>query len=60
MSLDKFKNMVFELYKRETRSPPNYSLIKNGFEYIDLRKDGVIDLNEWSKSFTLAEVRRNI
>lgn len=56
MTLDKFKNMVNELYMRETRSFPNFSLIKNAFEYLDLRKDGVIDLNEWSKSFTMAEV----
>ena len=56
MTLDKFKNMVNELYMRETRSFPNFSLIKNAFEYLDLRKDGVIDLNEWSKSLTMAEV----
>ena len=47
--------MVHELYEKETRNPPNYSIIKNCFEFIDLRKDGVIDLNEWSKSFTNSE-----
>ena len=56
MTLDKFKNMINELYIKETRTLPNFSIIKNAFEYLDLRKDGVIDLNEWSKSFTMAEV----
>lgn len=59
MTLDKFKNMVNELYTKETRAVPNFSIIKNAFEYIDLRKDGIIDLNEWSKSFALAEVSHN-
>lgn len=48
--------MVHELYEKETRNKPNFSMIKNAFEYLDLRKDGVIDLNEWSKSFSLSEV----
>ena len=56
MTLDKFKNMINEIYLKETRSLPNFSIIKNAFEFIDLRKDGVIDLNEWSKSFTMSEV----
>lgn len=55
MTLDRFKNIVNELYEKEKRSPPNYSIIKNCFEYIDLRKDNVIDINEWSKSFSNSE-----
>lgn len=56
MTLEKYKNMVYELYKKESRTLPNYSIIKNSFEFLDLRKDGVLDINEWSKSFTLAQV----
>lgn len=56
MNIEKFKNMVNDLYIKETRPVPNFALIKNSFEYLDLRKDGVIDLNEWSKSFALSNV----
>ena len=28
---------------------PNFTLIKNAFDTIDLRKDGMIDINEWCK-----------
>lgn len=30
---------------------PPYSIIKDMFEYIDKRKDGIIDMNEWMDVF---------
>lgn len=30
---------------------PTYSIIKDLFDTIDIRKDGVIDLNEWEQTF---------
>jgi hypothetical protein len=35
---------------------PNFTLLKSVFEYIDLRKDGVLDINEWLKSMSTIEV----
>jgi Ca2+-binding EF-hand superfamily protein len=39
------------MYKKEQRQQPNFTQIKTAFDIIDLRKDGMIDLNEWTKSF---------
>jgi hypothetical protein len=39
------------MYNREEAKLPNFTLIKNSFDEIDLRKDGVIDMNEWCKAF---------
>ena len=53
MDLDTFKKIVIDVYKREDRSlpPPPYSLIKSMYDYIDIRKDSLIDINEWNKTF---------
>ena len=51
MDFDKFKNIVFDMYKRNEVKKPNFTLIKNAFDTIDLRKDGIIDMNEWCIAF---------
>jgi Ca2+-binding EF-hand superfamily protein len=56
MDLIKFKNIICDLFKRETRSTPNFALIKNAFDYIDIKKDGLIDINEWSRAFAMTKV----
>ena len=30
---------------------PTYLVVKDMFDTIDIRKDGIIDLNEWQQSF---------
>ena len=53
IDFETFKNIILDLYKRELRtfSSPPYSLIKSMYDYIDIRKDGIIDMNEWCKIF---------
>ena len=53
MDFEAFKKIVIDIYKRELRSfsLPPYSLIKSMYDYIDIRKDGIIDINEWRKIF---------
>ena len=53
LNFDKFKKIVYDLYKRDNRSysPPPYSVLKCMYDYIDIRKDGLIDINEWCKTF---------
>ena len=53
IDFDKFKKIMIDLYKRDKRSYPlpPYSILKSMYDYIDIRKDGVIDMNEWSKTF---------
>ena len=53
IDFDKFKKIIIDLYKRDGRSYPlpPYSILKSMYDFIDIRKDGIIDINEWSKTF---------
>ena len=53
IDFQKYRNMIIDLYTRNEQEVPNFALIKNTFDTIDLRKDGIIDYNEWSKSFSM-------
>ena len=53
LDFQKYRNLIVDLYKRNEQEIPNFALIKNTFDTIDLRKDGIIDYNEWSKSFSM-------
>ena len=43
--------LIKDCSKREEREMPNFTLIKNSFDAIDLRKDGIIDRIEWCRAF---------
>lgn len=43
--------MINHLYSSLKKDLPNYPIIKDLFDQIDIRKDGIIDFNEWSKTF---------
>ena len=51
MDFEKYRAIVTEIYKREDRPMPNFALLKNTYDYIDLRKDGMIDMVEWTNAF---------
>ena len=53
IDFQKYRNLIVDLYKRNEQEIPNFTLIKNTFDTIDLRKDGIIDYNEWLKSFSM-------
>ena len=55
MDFDKFKKIVHDVYTRESKPTPTYPVLKYIYDFIDVRKDGVIDLNEWSKVFATSE-----
>ena len=55
IDFDIFKKIIYDLYKRELKSSPSYSVLKYVYDYIDIRKDGLIDLNEWNQIFSRAE-----
>ena len=42
IDFNKFKGIIIGLYTKEKKPIPNYVVLKNCYEYIDLRKDGVI------------------
>ena len=49
--------MVAEIFSREEKEIPSIKNIKQAYEYIDLRKDGFIDIKEWSKVIGGMEVK---
>ena len=53
IDFQKYRNMLIDLYKKNEQEVPNFSLIKSTFDFIDLRKDGIIDYSEWNKAFSM-------
>ena len=51
IDFDRYKNIIYDMYNREEKELPNFTLIKNSFDAIDLRKDGIIDRMEWCRAF---------
>ena len=49
IDFENFKNIIYDMYTKNEQPLPNFTLIKNAFDTIDLRKDGMIDINEWCK-----------
>ena len=51
IDFDRYKNIIYDMYNRDEKEIPNFTLIKNSFDAIDIRKDGIIDRIEWSRAF---------
>ena len=51
LDFNEYKSLICDLFTREKKELPNFTLLKNSFDYLDLRKDGEIDMNEWLRSF---------
>ncbi len=51
IDFEQFKNIIYDMYYRNEQTFPNFTQIKNAFDACDLRKDGLIDINEWCKAF---------
>ena len=47
----KFKTIIGEMYSRENQKLPTFALVKNAYDTLDLRKDGIIDIKEWCIAF---------
>lgn len=43
--------MVIKAYELAGEKVPAYPVIKDLFDSIDIRKDGIIDINEWQQTF---------
>ena len=56
MDFETFKRMLTDVYNKDNRQTPNYTQMKIAFDVIDLRKDGMIDMNEWVKTFSSVNI----
>jgi hypothetical protein len=51
LSYQDFSKMVLKLYELAGEKQISYPIIKDLFDTVDIRKDGIIDMNEWYQSF---------
>ena len=51
MTYQEFSKLVMKLHQLGEEKPLPYPIIKDLFDTIDIRKDGIIDLNEWHQTF---------
>lgn len=51
MNFEEFYTLVKELYKLGNEELPEYAIIKELFEFIDVRKDKRLDYQEWVQTF---------
>lgn len=40
--------MILKLFSLANEEAPTYPVIKDLFDFIDIRKDGIIDQSEWT------------
>ena len=51
MTYQEFSKLVIKVYELANDKPPAYPVIKDLFDTIDIRKDGILDANEWQQTF---------
>jgi len=51
MSFEEFEKLTKSLYLRNEEEPQAFDILKDLFDFIDLRKDGVLDIHEWMQTF---------
>ena len=56
LTYTQFNKFIMNLCTISGEEPPSFSIIKDLFDFIDIRKDGIIDLNEWMQTFKMIEV----
>ena len=60
MTFDKYKSIICEMYNKENKPLPNFTMLKNTFDYIDMRKDGFIDMGEWTNAFGIVSGKLDV
>ena len=56
MTFDQFNKFIIRLSMLARDPTPSFAIIKDIFDFIDIRRDGIIDLNEWMQTFRGVEV----
>ena len=51
MSFEEFHKMLKELYSLASESLPEFSVLKEFFNHIDIRSDGILDFQEFTQTF---------
>jgi hypothetical protein len=56
MSYAEFNDFMIELSEKGREEIPSFAIIKDLFNFIDIKKDGVIDMKEWLQTFNNTSV----
>jgi Ca2+-binding EF-hand superfamily protein len=59
MSFTDFRQFLINLSLLSKKKAPSFPVCQDMFDFIDLKKDGIIDLDEWVQSFARYEVSFN-
>lgn len=59
MSYEEFEKMARSLYLKNGEEMQPFDILKDLFDFIDLRKDGVLDIHEWMQTFRSLEKNSN-
>eukprot|EP00828_Plagiopyla_frontata_P045006 TRINITY_DN7556_c0_g1_i1.p1 TRINITY_DN7556_c0_g1~~TRINITY_DN7556_c0_g1_i1.p1 ORF type:complete len:364 (-),score=67.45 TRINITY_DN7556_c0_g1_i1:210-1301(-) len=51
LTLDQFNEFIVKLHQLNGQQCPPFNVIKDLFDFIDIRHDGVIDIHEWMQTF---------
>lgn len=51
MTFEQFKKLINDLYQKTNEPLPTYDILRDLFQFIDLRKDGILDIHEWMQTF---------
>lgn len=56
MTFTEFRQFLIHLSLLAKKKAPSFPVCQDMFDFIDLKKDGIIDLDEWVQSFARYEV----
>lgn len=51
MSFEEFYNLFKDIFVLSNQALPQFSIIKEMFDFIDVRNDGKLDYQEWVQTF---------
>jgi len=52
MTYEEFNDFIMFIYNLSGEEQPAFSIIRDLFDFIDVKKDGVIDKDEWCQTFS--------
>lgn len=55
MTFEEFHEFVNFLSKMKNENPLSFNIVRDLFEFIDIRKDGGLDIHEWMQTFRKIE-----
>ena len=52
LNFEDFKELMYQIYMKDSKNIPSFPLLKSLFDYIDYKKNGFIIVEEWNQIFS--------